>query len=64
MTVAAQELKQPDILKRKPNLKICSNHIRNLERHRIFIRGIAVRDGKGWYITKYEAERRAEHAQK
>ena len=38
---------------RKPNLVLCSNHRRHVPKiHRIhnpFLKGQAVRDGKGWY---------------
>ena len=50
-------LKDPDILKKKPELKICSNH-RKKERGRIYKfwdsgkQGTAVRDGNGWYKEK------------
>ena len=44
-------LKSDTILKRKPNLKICSNHRKdNIAPKRICNKGTAHRDGKGWYI--------------
>jgi len=35
---------------RKPNLKLCSNHYGSFPKiYRIYNRGIARSDGKGWY---------------
>lgn len=46
-------LKNPDIKKEKPNLKLCSNHYHyTTSRGRTWnpqMRGPAVSDGKGWY---------------
>ncbi len=46
-------LKQPDILKRKPDLKLCGNHFKVFKKiHRFWDaskRGTAKRDGGGWY---------------
>jgi len=44
-------LKSKTILKRKPRLKLCSNHFKTeYPVHRIWtMRGQAIRDGKGWY---------------
>ena len=50
-------LKNPDILKQKPHLKICSNHRIGVKTDKDTCRwwqskkmGTAISDGKGWYI--------------
>lgn len=48
------KLKSPTILKRKPNLKICSNHLKdNLvskgRRWYSGVQGTAYSNGQGWY---------------
>jgi len=47
--------KSPTILERKPNLKICSNHLKDgntvgyRAKRRVFVHGQAFKDGRGWY---------------
>ena len=49
-------LKNPDILKRKPNLKICKNHLKDepMTGGRVWLPsyGTAVRGPNGWYKRK------------
>lgn len=43
-------LKSRYILTRKPDLNLCSNHFKEqTSPKRIWNRGTAVKDGKGWY---------------
>ena len=44
-------LKSKTILKRKPDLKLCSNHFKDtVSKHgRHFVGGQAISDGNGWY---------------
>ncbi len=50
------ELKSKDILKRKPNLKLCSNHYKPEKVDRRWWRsaedGTAVKGTKNWYMKK------------
>jgi hypothetical protein len=51
-----RELKNPDILKKRPNLELCSNHYRDEVRPLRVWRsrhvGTAYADGRGWYVDK------------
>jgi hypothetical protein len=47
------KLKNPDILKRKPDLKLMPNHYKEeIHPNRIWNEGTAIRDGHGWYKRK------------
>ena len=52
-----KDLKNKDILKTKPNLKICPNHL-NIKSthgrvwHSLHGQGIAYADGHGWYCKQ------------
>jgi hypothetical protein len=46
-------VQNPTILKRKPNLKLCSNHFKSGKRiYRTWSGSTAMRDGNGWYIER------------
>lgn len=65
---AFRTLKNPDILKKKPHLKLCSNHfvddgpvvrrmwvsaeIPSRDDSPRCVQGTAVRDGDGWYVKQ------------
>lgn len=46
-------LQNPRIKGRKPNLVLCGNHFKSGARvYRVWDRGTAVVDGKGWYVER------------
>lgn len=46
-------VQNPRIKSRKPNLTLCGNHFKSGARiYRVWDRGTAVVDGKGWYVER------------